>query len=457
MTRRQFLALLVPLLLVITAFIVLWALERGGVVGAPSWDADFARYVRDRMGQEYVGGTGDKRHQQEAFFRGLDEYVKTFDGYAAITPPWDLERARLGSSGRYTGIGVRIELLRERQEPFDSVLVTGVKPLGPAASAGVAVGDRIVAVDGRAVAEILPDERAVAEVRPDERAASRLSALQMALKGLEGTALVLRLRAPGGSERDVRVVRAQVDQGSVFGARFLDPGRRIGYARLAAFQASTAKDLRAELEKLAKTGLDALVLDLRGDNGGLLDQAVAVANLFLDGGVIVTQRGRLPQFNAVYRADPKETWNATLPRAVLVNESSASASEVLAGALRDHGRAVLVGERTWGKFLVQLVEEVPTDLGTVVFKRTTSIYVTPGGRSYQRTADHLDDPLAGIPPDLFVPMSREGREQLATVFDDEFYADWDPSRTPTVVGFKDVQIEAARALLAGEVFYPALP
>jgi carboxyl-terminal processing protease len=450
-TRRQFLLLLVPLLVVITGFVVLWALERGGVAGAPAWDADFARYVRDRMGQEYVGGTGDERRQQEAYFRGLDAYVKTFDGYAAITPPWDLERARVGSSGRYTGIGVRIELLR------DSVLVTGVKPLGPAAGAGIAVGDRMVAVDGRTVTEILPDERTVADLPPDERSAARLSALQVALKGLEGTAMVLRLRAPDGAERDARVVRAQVDQGSVFGARFLDAGRRIGYARVAGFQASTAKDLRTELEKLAKAGLDALVLDLRGDNGGLLDQAVAVANLFLDGGVIVTQRGRLPQFNATYRADPKETWNATLPLAVLVNQSSASASEVLAGALRDHGRCVLVGERTWGKFLVQLVEEVPTDLGTVIFKRTTSIYVTPGGRSYQRTSDHEDDPLAGIPPDLFVPMTLDDRKGLAAVFDDEFYVEWDPSRAPTVEGFRDVQIEAARALLAGEAFYPALP
>lgn len=449
MTRRQFLALLVPLLLVITAFVVLWALERGGVAGAPAWDPDFARYVRDRMGQEYVGGTGDKRRQEEAFFTGLNAYVRAFDGYAAITPPWELDRARLSSTGRYTGIGVRMEPFRDRPGPVESVLLDGVKPGGPAAAAGVAVGDRLVAVDGRPVAEILPDGRAAARLSE--------TPLHLAIKGLEGTPVVLRLRAADGGERDVRVVRAQVDQGSVFGARLLDPARRIGYARVHAFQASTAKDLRAELEKLAKAGLDALVLDLRGDNGGLLDQAVAVANLFLEDGVIVKQRGRLPQFNATYRADPKETWNAALPLALLVNESSASASEVLAGALKDHRRAVLVGERTWGKFLVQLVEEVPMDAGTAIFKRTTSIYETPSGRSYQRVPhDNLDDPLAGIPPDLFVPMTLEDRKDLAIVFDDEFYADWNPTRAPTVQGFEDPQIEAARSLLAGEAYYPAL-
>jgi len=449
-TRRQFLALLVPLLVVIAAFAAISWLERSGVPGAPPWDADFARYVRDRMGQECVGGVGDQRRQEKAFFDSLNTYVRSFDGYALITPPWEVDAARVESSGRYTGIGVRIESSPDRAGPVASVLVSGVKPGGPAAAAGVLVGDRIVAVDGRPLAEILPDGRAAGRLAE--------TPLQAAIRGVEGTPVVLRLRAPDDSERDARVLRGQVDQGSVFGARILDPQKRIGYARVRRFQASTSKDLRAELEKLAKRGLDALVLDLRGDEGGFLEQAVAVANLFLESGVIVTQRGRLPQFNATYRADPKETWNADLPLAVLVNGSSASASEVLAGALRDHGRAVLVGERTWGKFLVQLVEEVQTDAGTAIFKRTTSIYETPGGRSYQRNPpDNPDDPLAGIPPDLFVPMSQEDMKRLAVVFEDEFYADWNPGRAPTVDGFKDTQIEAARALLAGEAFYPALP
>jgi len=439
----------VPLLAVITGFIVVWVLERSGVPGAPAWDADFARYVRDRMGQEYVGGTGDGRHQQEAFFRGLDAYVKTFDGYAAITPPWRLEAARELSSGRYTGIGVRIEPTSGKPAPIESVLVTGVKPLGPAAAAGVVVGDRIVGVDGRRVSEILPEGQAEPE--------SGETHLQEAIRGVEGTPVVLRLRAPDGTERDARVVRAQVDQGSVFGARFLDRARGIGYARVAGFQASTAKDLRTELEKLAKEGLKALVLDLRGNPGGFLDQAVGIANLFLDEGVVLTQRGRMAQFNVTYRVDPKETWNASIPLVLLVNDGSASASEVLAGALLDHRRAALVGERTWGKFLVQLVEERDTDFGTAIFKRTTSIYETPLGRSYQRTPpDNLDDPLAGIPPDLFVPMTKQARKDLGDVFEDEFYADWNPAREPTVQDYKDVDIEAALALLSGDTFYPSL-
>jgi carboxyl-terminal processing protease len=264
----------------------------------------------------------------------------------------------------------------------------------------------------------------------------------------------LRLRAPDGAEREVRAIRAQVDQASVFGTRVLAGEGHIGYARVARFQAGTARDLRAELDKLSKEGVEALVLDLRGNLGGLLDQAVGIANLFLDGGVIAKQRGRMDQFDQVYRADPKKTWNATIPLAVLVNGSSASASEVLAGALRDHRRAVLVGERTYGKFLVQAVEDFKTEAGLALFKRTTSIYETPLGLSYQRSGE--TDPLAGIPPDLLVPMTRDHRVKLLKVFDDEHFADWDPGHAPTAEAFADPQIEAARALLAGDAVYPAL-
>jgi carboxyl-terminal processing protease len=444
-TRRQFLALLVPLLLVIGAFVVLWTLERRGT---PPWDTAFANRVREAMGREFVGGTGDERQQWQAYFNAMQAYARTFDGYAEIPPPWELQRRQELSSGRYTGIGVRIDTSRAEAGP-ESVFVTGVKPGGPAAVAGVAVGDRIVAVDGRSMAEILLDGRPAARLSE--------TPLQAAIRGLEGTAVVLRLRAPDGSERDARVVRAQVDEGTVLGARFLDPAKGIGYVRLAGFRSSTAKDLRAELEKLAKAGLKALVLDLRGNLGGFLDQAVLVANLFLEDGVIVRQRGRMAQFNAIYRAERKETWDATIPLAVLLNDGSASASEVLGGALLDHRRAVLVGERTFGKFLVQLVEEVPTEAGMAMFKRTTSIYETPLGKSYQRTPpDNENDALAGIPPDLFVPMTKEDRERLALVFEDESYADWDPGRAPRVEGFRDPQIEAARALLAGEAVCPAL-
>jgi carboxyl-terminal processing protease len=454
-TRRQFLALLVPLLAVLLATIALVLLERSGVRGSLPWDEDFARYVRDRMAQDYVAGTGDDRAKWTAYFRGLNAYVRTFDAHARIDPPWEVERSREQSSGQYTGIGVRIEQPPARPGPVEGVLVTGVKPGGPAATAGVKVGDSIVAVGGRAVAELLPDGREAERLRE--------SPLQQAIRGPPGTAVLLRLRAPDGSERDAKVVRAEIEEGSVFGVRWLDRPRGIGYARVSAFQPGTARDLRAELERLEKDGLRALALDLRDNAGGLMEQAVAVANLFLPDGVILRQRGRSEEYSQTYLATPKHAWNGTMPLAVLVNgpsddhhPGSASASEILAGALQDHRRAVLVGERTFGKFLVQAVEDVPTEAGPVLFKRTTSIYETPLGHHYQRRPDGVPDPLAGIPPDLGVPMTPEERRQLAAVFEDEKYAGWNPDRQPTVKDFKDPQIEAARALLAGEAVCPRL-
>jgi carboxyl-terminal processing protease len=419
------------------------ALERSGVPGAPPWDEEFARYVRDRMAQDYVWGTGGDRREWEAYFNGLDAYVRTFDAYAEITPPWQVEQSREQSSGQYNGIGVRIE---PPEEPRGSVLVVGVKPGGPAAAAGVVVGDRILAVDGRPVGEISAD-------------------FQKAIRGLPGTSLTLRVRAADGAERDAKVVRAEIDMGSVFGARFVDRERSIGYVRVAGFQAGTAANLRAELEKLEKDGMSALILDLRDNGGGLMGQAVAVANLFLADGVILRQRGRSAEYTEVHRASAKQAWNPTIPLAVLANgfatgehPGSASASEILAGALQDHRRAVLVGERTYGKFLVQAVEEVPTEVGVALFKRTTSIYETPLGHHYQRRgAAHAGDPLAGLEPDLYVPVTLEERSKLAGVFLDEFYADWNPARAPSVKGFVDRQIEAARLLLAGEPCAPLLP
>jgi len=444
LTRRQFIALLLPLLAVLGAFTVLLALERSGVPGAPPWDDRFAQYVRDRMTQDFVSGTGDARRQWEAYFNGLNAYVQSYDAYAQIVPPWQVEESREHSSGQYGGIGVRIEDLRAREGPEAGVRVIGVKPGGPAATAGIVVGDVIIGVDGGPLPERSTDALA--------------DTLQDAIRGPEGTAVILRVRGPDGAERDARVVRSQIDTGSVLGARLVDPAAGIGYVRISAFQARTAEDLRAALTRLAAGGMKALILDLRNNAGGLMDQAVAVADLFLDDGVILRQRGRSREYTEVYHATAKGTWNAELPLAVLVNEGSASASEILAGALQDHRRAVLVGTRTHGKFLVQVVEAVPTDAGTVLFKRTTSIYETPLGHHYPRRAPGAhEDPLAGIAPDLQVTATRAERESLREVFLDEFYADWNPDREPDVKDFADPQLAAARALLAGEAFCPRLP
>jgi len=441
-TRRQFLALIAPLLAVLIGFVVLIALERSGPRGAPPWDGEFFRHVRERMSHDFVWGMGEDRQAWEAYFVAMNAWVRTYDRFAEVVPPWDVERAREDSSGQYMGIGIRIE--EPGEPPVESIRIIGVKPGGPAADAGIVVHDEIVAVGDRRVAEL-------------GLAPNQLRPMQQAIRGPEGTTVQIGVRDPGtGTERTVDVKRAQIDSGSIFAARMVDEEPPIGYVRVGGFQASTARDLRDQVEKLGVDGMRGLVLDLRHNRGGLLDQAVAVADLFLAEGVIVRQRGRLREFTDLREARAEETLSTTLPLAVLINEESASASEILAAALRDHRRAVLVGEHSYGKFLVQIVEEVPMDVGVALFKRTTSIYETPLGHHYQRAPkSNGDDPLAGIVPDLYVPLNKTEHKQLRGRFLQEYYADWNP-QAPPGESFEDRQLAAARALLRGETYYPRM-
>jgi carboxyl-terminal processing protease len=441
-TRRQFLGLIMPLLAVLIGFVVLLAVEHSGGRDAPPWDQEFFRHVRERMAHDFVWGMGDDKQAWEAYFEAMNAWVRTYDRFAEVVPPWDVERAREDSSGQYMGIGIRIE--EPGEQPVESVRIIGVKPGGPAAEAGIVVGEEIVAVGDKRVAAL-------------GLAADNLRPMQQAIRGPEGTTVRLGVRdASTGTERAVDVNRAQIDSGSIFAARLVDREPPIGYVRVASFQASTARDLREEVEKLLEGGMRSLVLDLRSNRGGLLDQAVEVADLFLDHGTIVRQRGRLREFTDLREAQADGTLSATLPLAVLINDEAASASEILAAALRDHRRAVLVGERSYGKFLVQVVEEVPMDVGVALFKRTTSIYETPLGHHYQRAPlRNGEDPLAGIAPDLYVPLFENERKQLHARFLHEYYADWNPQAQPGEP-FEDRQLTAARALLRGEAYYPRM-
>ena len=356
MSRRQFLALIVPLLLVILGFVVITLLESTGAVGSPPWDAGFARYVRNTLSYEFVGGIEDERQAWEAYFLGLNAYIRHFDYYAEVTAPWEVRQRKEESHGQYVGIGVR------SSPGPDGIGIIGVAPGGPADEAGVKIGDTIVAVDGETIAELSPD--------------GRFDPVAERIKGPKGTKVRISLRNAAGTIRSVEIVRDEVDAGSVFGARFVDGSARIGYVRLDGFVLDTAGTFRKKVEEMLKEGMRGLILDLRGNPGGILSSAVEVADAFLDSGVIVRVRGRGEEFNETISATAEGTVSTSLPLVVMIDNDSASASEVLAGALRDHGRAVLVGERSWGKFLVQIVEEVPMELGTALFRRTSALTMT---------------------------------------------------------------------------------
>ena len=269
------------------------------------------------------------------------------DPYTAYLAPLDYRLVRQETAARYSGIGVSVLPSR------GGLVVAALRP-GPALTAGVRVGDTIVGIGGAP--------------------AARLGAAQALARilGPRGTQVRLRLRREGRL-LDLTVRRDEVRAPVVQGQVLSDAGRRWGEVRLSSFRAGTAGVLRRELVRLQRRGVRGFVLDLRDNPGGLLDQAVAVSSLFLDRGVIVSLSGAHTPLHT-YRAGPRAA--TRLPLVVLVNRYSASSAEVVAAALRDHGRATIVGERTFGKAAVQSLDPLPNG---AALELTVAHYYTPSG------------------------------------------------------------------------------
>ncbi|MGQ0613815.1 MAG: S41 family peptidase [Planctomycetaceae bacterium] len=444
MTRRQFLLLIVPLLAVLLGFVAVGLLEDRGTGDGIFWDERLERYLRQSLAEDFVRGAGDEREAQAAFFHAMNEYLRRFDRIHSLTPPWEVKETEQRNSGRYVGIGVRTEPVEEEGR-IVRLRLNGIKPKGPADTAGLKIGESILAVEGTLIVDLCADGTIRGAVE--------------AIQGEEKTAVRLRIAGASGIEREVSMLRLRIPQGSVFGARIVDPDKGTGYLHLSDFHADTGRDFREKLEALRRQGMTALVLDLRGNRGGYLDQALSVAGAFLDSGVIVRVRKR--GVTEVLSASPEDTDGRDLPLALLVDRDSASSSEVLAGALQDHRRAVLVGEPTFGKFSVQTIQRVTTAAGEALVKITTAVYETPSGRFYPRETEEgasrdAVDPLAGLRPDLHVPLSKAEREILAAVFDNEPMADWNLEHPPVHPEFVDRQLLAAVALLRGETVTPEL-
>lgn len=445
MSRRQFLLLIVPLLAVLLGFVAVGYLDERGAGGAP-WDEALERALRATVVREFVGWDGGETDLEQgwaAFFAAQDAYLRHFDPNQTVVPPWRVKEAAEEASGRKVAIGVLTKPLLDDAKAVLALEVVGVQPKGPADGAGIRVGDAIVAVDGATVAEICREGGVDAAIQR--------------IRGASATAVRLRVRDPAGAERETSVVRAEIAQGSVFGARLVDAEHGIGYLRIANFHEDTGRDFRARLADLKREGARALVLDLRGNRGGILEQAVSVASAFLDRGVVVRVRSR--HGTEVHEARPDDTDARGVPLAVLVDRDSASSSEVVAGALQDHRRGVLVGEPTFGKFTVQAMRRFPSRKGDVFVKVTTAIYETPSGHAYPRASPHGEDALAGLRPDLHVPIPAREREVLHGpdgIFEEQRFADWKPAPSTAHADFVDRQLAAAVALLRGETVYPEL-
>lgn len=322
---------------------------------------EIRRYVGvyNAVKEAYVDPVDDKRLMQSAI-KGL---LLDLDPHSAYLVKADAQAFDESTSGAYDGIGVEV-----LEQPDGTVKVISPIDGTPAQRAGIKSGDVIIAVDGK---RLQPAE--------DE---------QGPLRGKPGSKIVLTISREGTPKPfDVAIERETIRVASVR-SRLLEPG--YGYIRLSQFQADTAADFERALERMqAESGgkLRGLVMDLRSNPGGLLTSAVQIADDLLESGKIVSTKGRVPISDAEFGATPGDRLNGA-PVVVLVDAGSASASEVLAGALADNKRARVVGSRTFGKGSVQTL--LPLDNGDSV-KLTTARYFTPSGKSIQ---------ARGIQPDV---------------------------------------------------------
>jgi carboxyl-terminal processing protease len=323
---------------------------------------EIRRYVSvyNAVKQAYVEPVDDEALMHSAI-RGL---LLGLDPHSVYLEKEDAETFEQQARGAYDGVGV--ELVRQ---PDGRLRVIAPIDDTPAARAGIKPGDLIVAIDGQPLT-----------LGDDEDAAP--------LRGAPGTQVELTILRDGVDEPlEITLTRETIDIASVR-SRMLEPG--YGYVRISAFQVDTAADFQQQVGALAEQAggeLRGLVIDLRSNPGGLLTSAVQIADALLEEGGIVSTRGRIPVSDTQFSATPGDLLGGT-PVVVLVDAGSASASEVLAGALRDNGRARVVGSRTFGKGSVQTV--LPLDNGDSV-KLTTARYYTPSGKSIQ---------ALGIVPDV---------------------------------------------------------
>ena len=407
-----------------------WLLAVPGLFGlglavsysAPRPDRDYVlvRQVVDVLAEvdaNYYRKLSDEEKQQlvEDMINGG---LKKLDPHSEYMTSDQLKRFESDSEGSFGGIGILLAI-----DPATKFLkVDHPMPGTPAYEAGLLAGDLIVKVGGTSTQNnTIPEARKL-------------------IAGEPGTPVTLTIRRAGRNptDQDVTVTRARVSHHPVSGVRrraddpnrwewFLDKPSGIAYIRLTTFNELTAKELKAAVEEIERAGGKGLILDLRDNGGGLLSQAIEVVDLFLSEGKIVSTHGRNADKQRVFEA--KKGNNvfepaAQRPMVILVNDNSASASEIVAAALQDHKRAVIVGERTYGKGSVQKLLRLGGDPPAAV-KLTTERWWRPNGENMDRGLAAKDKPdVWGVKPDIEVPMTMLEKAR----------ADWEFYRTQWVGG-----------------------
>jgi len=327
--------------------------------------------VLNHLRNEYVEPLDDK----ELLYGAVKGMLRELDPHSAFMPPRIYDEMQVKTRGSFAGLGIEVSV-------GESGFIEVIAPIDdtPASKAGIKARDQII--------EICPDEP------PEEWEEECSSTQKMTLgeavglmRGKKGTSITIKVFRDGLDEpKSFTIVRDIIKTASVQ-VRMLEPG--YGYVRISSFQERTGFELRKALSELREEGgeLSGLILDLRDNPGGLLTQAVDVADLWLDGGLVVYTKGRLKREEFEYQAQRGGT-EPSYPMVVLINGGSASASEIVAGALQDHDRALVLGSQSFGKGSVQTVYRLADGSGV---KITTALYYTPAGRSIQEV---------GIEPDI---------------------------------------------------------
>lgn len=287
--------------------------------------------------------------------------------------------------GNFVGLGVELKTHQDRLEIVN--VITG----GPAGQGGLLPGDCILAIDQASVLQT-----------GAEKAADNL-------RGPEGSSVVLQVQRPGQAVQVVELQRRKVDIPSVDEVGLVDRANGIGYIRLTNFQKTTSRDFDAALWKLQREGMRSLIVDVRGNPGGLLTAAVEVADRFVYDGVIVSTKGRNPLEDFVHRAEQPGTWR--VPLVVLVDEDSASASEIFAAAIRDHKRGLVVGHQSYGKGSVQGI--FPLNIGGGGVRLTTAKFFSPNGQAIAQVGVHPDIPVETVSKPAARTFSSEASDDAA--------------------------------------------
>lgn len=286
----------------------------------------------------------------------LSGSISTLDPYTRLLSPSQLDEMFSNIEGNFVGLGIELKTAK------DCLNILSVIAGGPAEEAGIRAGEKIVRVESAFTNQT--DTDYVADL----------------LRGPEHTYVSLSVQGTDGVVREMKVQRRRVDVPCVENVHFVDVENRVGYLRLTNFQKTTTRDVEAALWKLHRQGMRSLIIDVRGNPGGLLSAAVEVADRFISNGRIVTTRGRNARENFDYIAHRANTWN--VPLAVLIDGDSASASEIFAGAIADSGRGVIAGEKSYGKGSVQGIFRMQSaGFGLCL---TTAKFYSPSGQAISR-------------------------------------------------------------------------